>query len=416
MTARRGEFLENLLKSADPRGGSKDVTVAQLLDGAMRQIDTLAKSEPLVAASMLELIAETDNGLGRNPEGLAANARALELLRANGGSALNLSAALTTRGELLNREGRYHDAETPLREAISLVEHERGAEKQLALALDDLGGVYEESREKDSEAVLKRSIEVYRRGGAALASSAAAADPVANLGVLYYNEGRFEEATRYMREAVEMLRKSLPRDHPDLLNDEYNYASALEENGQPATAEPIFRELLESYRRVLGPQNIDTLMAQQGLANNLLRQQRYPEAMAMALPAAQGLSAVAGDEHQWTQAAWGVYGVAACLSGHGEEGLTALRRMAVLRRSGANATEWRKQISDVKLGTCLVALHRYEEAEPLLLSTVASLEAGRGTRYVLTQDAYRALHDLYAALGRPQESAKWQSKMLSAGP
>ena len=219
-----------------------------------------------------------------------------------------------------------------------------------------------------------------------------------------------------MRAAVEMRRKSLPPDHPDMMQAEYNYASALEQNGQVAAAEPVFRELLASYRRVEGPQHVDTLTAEQGVANNLLRQGRYPEAMTMALEAAQGLSAVAGEEHQWTQTAWGVYGVAACLSGHGEEGLKALRRVAELRRSGADATDWRKQITDVKLGTCLVALHRYEEAEPLLLSTVASLEAGRGARYVSTQDAYRALHDLYAALGRPQESAKWQSKMLSAGP
>jgi tetratricopeptide (TPR) repeat protein len=415
MTAQRGEFLENLLKSADPRGGSKDITVAQLLDGATRQIDALAKGEPLVAVSMLELIAETDNGLGHYAEGLAANARALELLRANGGSAINRSAALTTRGELLLKQARNHDAETPLREAVSLVEHERGAEKQLALALDDLGAAYQDSREKESEVLFKRSVEIYRRGGAALASSAAAADPVANLGVLYFNEGRMEEATRYMREAVEMRRKSLPRDHPDLMNDEYNYASALEQNGQAAAAEPIFRELLASYQRVLGPQHIDTLMAQQGVANNLLRQHRYAEAMAMGLPAAQGLSKFAGDEHQWTLTAWGVYGVAACLSGHGEEGLKALRRAAVLRRSAADATDWRTQITDVKIGTCLVALHQYEEAEPLLLSTVASLEAGRGARYISTQDAYRALHDLYAGLGRTQESAKWQSKILSAG-
>ena len=415
MTAQRGAFLENLLKSADPRGGSKDITVAQLLDGALSQIETLARSEPLVAASMLELIAETDSGLGRYPEGLAANARALELLGADGGSVINRSAALATRGELLFKQGHSHEAETPLRQAVSLVEDERGAEKQLALALDDLGVAYQESREKESEALFKRSIEVYRRGGAALASSSSASDPVLNLGVLYYNEGRSEEATRYMRQAVEMRRRSLPPDHPDMLNAEYNYAAALEQNRQVAAAEPIFRELVASYRRVLGPQHIETLLVQQAVANNLLRQQRYPEAMAMALPAAQGLSTVAGEQHQWTLTAWGVYGVAACLSGHGDEGLKALRRVALLRRSGADATDLRTQITDVKIGTCLVALHQYEEAEPLLLRTVASLEAGRGAGYLSTQDGYRALRDLYAGLGRPQDAAKWQSKMLPPG-
>jgi tetratricopeptide (TPR) repeat protein len=415
MTARRGEFLEGLLKSADPRSGKRDITVAQLLDASATQIETLAASEPLVAASMLSLVAETNEGLGRFAEGLNANTRALELLRKEGAGAPALSAALATRGELLILSGRYHEAEAPLREAIALVEHERGAEKQLALALDDLGAAYQESREKDAETLFKRAMAVYQRGGAALASSSAATDVVANLGVLYYNQGRDAEALSYLRQAVDLRRKLLPPDHPDLMDAEYNYSKALERSGQVTAAEPILRNLFASYTRVLGPRHVDTLMAAQGVAQNLLKQQRYAEAMAIALPAAQGMSAVAGEEHQWTQSAWGVYGVAACLSGHGEEGLAALRRVAVQRRSGADATDWRKQITDVQIGQCLVAMRRYEEAEPLLLTTVAALESGRGRGYVSTQDGYKALRDLYEALDRPQESAKWQAKLLPAG-
>jgi len=132
----------------------------------------------------------------------------------------------------------------------------------------------------------------------------------------------------YFRQAVDLRRKILPPDHPDLMDAEYNYSKALERSGQVTAAEPILRNLFASYTRVLGPRHVDTLMAAQGVAQNLLKQQRYAEAMAIALPAAQGMSAVAGDEHQWTQSAWGVYGVAACLSGHGEEGLAALRRLA----------------------------------------------------------------------------------------
>jgi tetratricopeptide (TPR) repeat protein len=411
MTARRGEFLEGLLKSADPRGGKRDITVAQLLDASASQIDSLASSEPLVAASMLSLVAETNEGLGRYAEGLTANGRALELLRAQGGSAADISSALSTRGELLMLSGRYHDAETPLKEAISLVEHLPGAEKQLALALDDLGAAYQESREKDSEIMFRRSIEVYRRAGAKLASSAAAADPVANLGVLYYNEGRYADAITAMRQAIEMRRKSLPPDHPDVLDAEYNYAAALEHEGKIQAAEPILRDLLASYTRVLGPKHINTLMTASGVAHNLLRQGRYQEAMTMALPAAQAMSATAGDAHQWTQTAWGVYGVAACLSGHSDDGLAALRKVALERRAGVDATDWRTQITDIQIGECLVALHRYAEAEPMLKSAVKALEAGRGADYVSTQDGYRALRDLYAGLGRTQESVQWQSKL-----
>jgi tetratricopeptide (TPR) repeat protein len=412
MSARRGEFLQALLKSADPRGGgNRDVTVAQLLDGSARQIESLTRQEPLVAASMLGFVAETNLDLGRLSQGLAASTREIELLRAHDGRSADLSAALSLRGRLFMKSGRYREAEAPLLEAIARVEHLHGAEKQLGEALDDLGAAYQDSeREPEAELMYKRALDVYRKDSKAFGVEAS--DPVANLGVLRYNEGRYAEAAVYMREAVEIRRKYLPRDDPDMLDAEYNYASSLERNHQARAAEPIFRELLTSYERRLGPDHEDTLIARQGLAHDLLTQERYAEAAAEALPAAEGLSRSVGDDHDWTQTAWGVYGAAACLGGQAEAGLTALRRVAMLRRNSTTANNWRRSISEVQLGICLVALGDDAEAEPLLLNAVKALEGFRGTSYDHTQTGYRALRDLYLNTGRADEAAMWQNKIL----
>jgi tetratricopeptide (TPR) repeat protein len=411
MAARRGEFLERLLNSADPRLGGRDVTVAQLLDTAVPQIEPLVAQEPRVAASMLGLVAETNRGLGRYPAGLEANARELALLRANGGGALELSEALSLRGELLISSGRSREAVAPLEEAMHLAERQPGASKQLGAALDDLGAALEDSgNDPQAESMYQRAVDVYRHAGPGFAASVAF--PLANLGVLRYNQGRYEESAVFIREALAIDRKYLPRDHPDLLGAEYNYAATLEHSHRASEAEPIFRELLESYRRVLGPDHVDTLLAQQGLAHNLLKQRRYAEAAATALPAAEGLSRVAGDSHEWTQVAWGVYGVAACLAGQGDAGLKALRRVAARQGQSADANNWRVQMTDVQIGTCMVALRRYAEAEPLLLKSIALLETQRGANFDHTQTGYRAMRDLYAGLGRPAEAAKWQAKLL----
>jgi tetratricopeptide (TPR) repeat protein len=413
MTARRGEFLENLLKSADPRGGSKDITVAQLLDGAMRQIDGIAKTEPLVAASMLELIAETNNGLGHYPEGLTANARALELLRANGGSAISLSEALTTRGKLLLLNGHFLGAEPLLREAVALVEHQRGAEKQLAEALDALGELLNAlGHSGEAESTLMREIDVHRRSGHAFGALEAAA--YGNLSAIRHDQGRDAESLAYLRQALEIQRKYLPEDHPDLLVIEYNYAASLEYNHQAAAAEPIFRQLIASHQRVLGPDHNETWMDHQGLAHNLYAQQRYAEAAAEALPAAQALSHSLGDENLWTQVAWGTYGLAACRSGQGEAGLAALQRLAVVRNKRYGATDWHVYSTDVQIGTCLVALKRYAEAEPLLLDAIAELVKTKDKWAGRIEAAYEALRDLCAATGRPAEAAEWQSKIIVA--
>jgi hypothetical protein len=65
----------------------------------------------------------------------------------------------------------------------------------------------------------------------------------------------------------------------------------------------------------------------------------------------------------------------------------------------------------VQIGTCLVALHRYAEAEPLLLRSAPILEKDRGARFDRTQAAYKALGELYANTGKPAQAAEWQSKL-----
>jgi len=409
MTARRGEFLENMLKSADPRGGSRDITVAELLDASMQRIDSMADKEPLVTASMLGLIAETDNGLGRSDQGLVANTRELELLRANDGRKLDIVDALTARGLLLEESGRYREAEAPLREAIAMVEHERGAEAHLADALAGLGrSLANTKREAQAEATFKRTIDIFRSIG----DWPATALPLANLSVLFGNEGHYAESVAYSRQAIEIQEKYLPADHPDLLLSEFNYAGALANNHQFIEAEPILRKLIVARLRVLGPDNKFTLVAQYGLADNLYEQHRYSESAATALPAAQGLTRVAGEEHPYTIAAWGTYGLSACLNGEGETGLAALHRVESARRTSLGAEDWHTLSTQVSIGMCLVSMRRETEAEPTLLRAVAGLESARGANFHRTQAGYQTLRELYTQTGRTAEASRWQAKIL----
>lgn len=412
MAARRGEFLESLLKSADPRLGRRDVTVAQLLDASLHKLDDLSIKEPLAAASMLGLVAETNRGLGRYQDGLNANTRELNLLRAHGGSTADLSAALINRGRLLQENGQTSGAEGPLREALKLLEREHGAPKQLAEAQDALGTVLTNSgREREAENSYRSAINLYRRAGGP--SAALAAYPLDNLGVLLANEGRYTEAAAANREALEIQRKNLPPGHPDLLSSEMNYASSLVSAHQAAAAEALFRDVIAVRLRVLGPDHKDTLIAQTELADDLFEQHRDEEAAAVERPAAEGLARVVGDRHPWTLAAWGTYGIAACRSGQ-EEGLVVLQRVKQARAQLYGDNDWHTLSTEVAIGTCMVTLHHYAAAEPLLLQAAAGLETVRGTSFHRTQAAYQALHDLYAGMQRTEDADRWQTKILPA--
>jgi len=406
--ARHRDFLSRLILAADPRLGERNVTVAELMDIAPQQLEGLAAKEPLVAASMLGTIAETDRGLGRYAKGLDANARELELLKAHDGSGLDLAAALLQRGELLNKSERQREAETVLREALALVERRRGAETQLGNILTELGVALANSgREAQAESMYRRAIDLFESRH----DDFSAAFPLADLGTLRYAQGRYSEAADALSHALEIELRYLPPDNPDLLDAESN-AAAMIERTNPAAAEAIFRRVLETDQRVLGPDHLETLSAQHDLASNLYAQRRYQEAATMALSAAQTSSRVLGADRELTRQAWALYGISSCLAGDGVVGLKALRQVAA-QQQGSDSLE-RQQMTDVQIGTCLVALRQYSQAEPLLLNAVTGLESERGPAFDHTQQGYRALRDLYLASGRAPRAAQWQAKIVAA--
>jgi tetratricopeptide (TPR) repeat protein len=409
VAARRGEFLERMLKSADPNTGNKDVTVAELLDSAAKQLAVNSSDDPLGSASIYELLAETDDNLGRSAEGLMASDRALALLREGGGRSADIATSLITRGELLRNAGRYLEAQAPLQEAIRRLRGVRGREDALADGYDQLGMSLANagSHEREAEAAYRTSIAIYDSVGSAHVGS-----PMGNLGTLFATEGRYQESILLVRAGLAKLQSVLAPDHPDILSFKNNLAGMLVNDHREAEAEPLFRQVWASRLRILGPDNPYTLFTALSLADDLSEQHRFTEAATIARPAAETLERVAGADHAWTLYGWNVYGVAACANGQGEEGLEALRRTLAGREKRYGAADWRSTSSRLAIGSCLVEVKRYAEAEPMLLQTVKDFEKSRGATFHRTQAGYQSLRDLYLGLGRPEDAKVWGSKIL----
>jgi serine/threonine-protein kinase len=410
MAARRGEFLESLLRSADPRLGRRDVTVADLLDSAAAQLHRKLGSEPLTEASMLGMIAQTNSGLGRFPEGLAANERQLTILRAFGGDAADIGRALAMRGELLAAQGKWSEAEPVLREGVAVL-RPLPADAELCAALNTLGSVYAHSnREHDAEATYREEIALETQCGAD--PQQRLMYPYRSLAVLMDELGRYEEAAAYGRRALELARQSLPADHPDLLNIQTNYAGTLVNVKRGAEAEPLLREVIAAQTRVDGAGHKDTLLAQYSLADLLLGMQRDAEAAELAQSVAQGLESALGPDNTYTLGARLMYGTAICNLGSHEAGLAVLQRVEATRRRILPAGAWLTEAAAVGVGSCLIRAHRYRQAEDVLLTAVGALETSRGAGFRRTQQGYAALRDAYLGMGRPDEASRWSKKLL----
>jgi tetratricopeptide (TPR) repeat protein len=409
MAARRAEFIETLLASADPGSGKPSLTVPALLDSAAEDLDRKLGGEPLVEASMLGLIARTNSSLGRFPEGLAASDRELVILRAVGGSDLEMGRALSTRGQLLREQGKWPEALPPLQKAVSLLRKQRSP-MDLCRALDTLGVVLAHSnQEKAAEGIYQEEIALEAVADAEL--RAQRVHPLYALTVLMGELGRYAEAATYGKQAMALAQETLPETNPDYLSIKVAYADTLESTQKSVEAEPLLREVMATQTRILGAQHKATLLTGLALVNNLLDQHRDADAAAAALPLARSLETALGADNLYTLSAWNQYGNAACNSHSEKEGLQALRLVEAARQRIYPAGSWPISSTALAIGTCLYKARQFAEAESTLLAAVSGLEASRGPSFNRTQDGYRVLRDFYTTLGRPDQAATWGAKL-----
>ena len=80
-----------------------------------------------------------------------------------------------------------------------------------------------------------------------------------NVGESYYLIGKYQEAERMYRQALELMRKVLGMEHPSTLNSMNNLALALVNQGKYEEAEQMHRQALELREKVLGKEHPLTL-------------------------------------------------------------------------------------------------------------------------------------------------------------
>jgi predicted Ser/Thr protein kinase len=411
VAARRGAFLESLLKSADPSDGTQPSTVAALIDSAAESVAQKFADDPLVEASMLATIARTNIGLGRFPAGHAANDRQLALLRDHGGSPQAIGEALTLRGELYRGEGKWRESEATLRQAVALLRPLK-APAALCEALDNLAAaLIFVNGEPEGERVLREEIAIESHAGTALQYQHMIADITYSI-MLGNDLGRYAEAAFYGKQAWDIARQILPVDNSDRLSAEQTYAGTLVNMHRASEAEVLFRDVLDRRIRVQGPSHHDTLVSQLALAENLMELDRNSEAAAIAADAAGLLESQFGPENNYTLSALTYYGIAACESQQEAAGLVALERVQAVRRHLLPSSNRWNYIASTGVGICLTNLRRYGEAETALLAGARGLEALRGAAFHWTQVSYQALSDLYHITHRPGDSALWSAKLI----
>jgi serine/threonine-protein kinase len=266
----QAQFLAGMFQSAAPEESrGQTITARTLLDRGAERIDRELSNEPEVRASLLEVIAEAYHGLGAFDRSQALARQAFALARQNQGA---YSDDAVKSGELLAvlelDQLHYDQAERLLRELIATQQKaHKGEDPQTARLMAWLGQCLSWADKDDAAiAVLRQTLAIDRKNGPDQGS-----DTRNYLGEVLKRKGNLEEAKQLFQESVEINRRTRPGSASYAVSL-HNMATTLIDAGDIFGAERELREVLEIRRRILGSQHPDLTGTLNNLGRVLLRQ------------------------------------------------------------------------------------------------------------------------------------------------
>src|SRR5262249_34703021 len=105
-----------------------------------------------------------------------------------------------------------------------------------------------------------------------------------NTGMVLQKQGKLSEAEPYFREILQTRRRVPGQEHTDTVLAAFRMGDLLRELGRFAEAEPLLREAIEKGRRVWGAEPFRTLCSTCSLASLCEAQGRYQEAFDLLAP------------------------------------------------------------------------------------------------------------------------------------
>ncbi|KAK4164656.1 putative kinesin light chain, partial [Cladorrhinum sp. PSN259] len=124
-------------------------------------------------------------------------------------------------------------------------------------------------------------------------------------GLLYYEEGRWEEAEKLFMQVMESCKTKLGTDHPDTLRGMANLASTYRKQGRWEEAEKLKVQVMETRKIKLGADHPDTLASIGSLASIYRKQGRWEEAEKLEVQVMETSKIKLGADHPDTLASIG---------------------------------------------------------------------------------------------------------------
>ena len=450
------QFMLNLFEGGDGVAGpADDLRVITLVERGVLEARALS-AEPRVQADLYRTLGGIYQKLGKFADADALLQQALGLLRGLGGpDDPGVGDAMVDLALLRVDQAELDEAERFARDGLRIAQ--RGSSRSdsgLARATAALGQVLEARGDyRGAVAAAEEAVQLYSREGTLTAEAAAALGQLADS---HHYLGDYEQADRINARVLEQSRALYGHDHPRVADVLVNLGASQADRGRYAEAEAFYREAIGVLTKFYGADHFRAASAMTMLGRVLVYQKAFEEGVPMLTRALAVQERVHGPSHPRVASALNDLGSAALQQGRLDEADARFSRMLgiygqvygpdhyligiatsnlasvrteqkaypeaerLYRKAiriyerAQSPTHLNTGIGRVKLGRVLLRQRRHVEAEAELLAGYTIL-AGQATPSVSWLQAARTdLADVYDALDRPAEAAKYRAEFESA--
>lgn len=246
------DFVVNLLQQNYPENSKgEEVTVRQVLDQSISQIDELEKA-PEIKGKLLQVIGHAYRSIGQPDQAAPLLERSIDILETNDIENTDLARTYDVFGIITRDLGNYDEARQYLEKSVdmyqSLGETQTG---EYAKALKNLSYVMRlqsdyEQASKTIEQALSVERKIYEAPDVNLAET------LYILASIYRYQGDYEQAISTQLESLDMLLQLVDGPHPGVSANYNNLAILYKTQGDTAEAKKYYLKSLDMARTLHG--------------------------------------------------------------------------------------------------------------------------------------------------------------------
>jgi CHAT domain-containing protein/Tfp pilus assembly protein PilF len=355
--------------------------------------------------------------LGKYPEAEKLYKLALpifEKAKPTAPSIRDLARTLIGLGRVYEHEGRYAEAQTTQKRALSIVESAPDSDQMVVSeAIEDLGNAsYGEGRYAEAEDYYKRALAIREKGSDPI-SQRAVSQTLNLIANVYMRTGRFSEAEPLLKRAIDIQEKIAGPSHPDVAKSLTNLAEFYRLTGRYAQAEPLQRRALDIQEKPLGPDHPHVGVTLNNLALTYFSWGRYTDALPLYERSVAIQEKALGKDHPQVALSLNNLGLTYMRLGRYGEAEPVLKRALAIREKVLP-----KDHPDIaqSLGN-LAADYRYAgraaEGLPLLQRAIAIMEKNYGPEHLYVTYSLTATANADVALKRYAEGEPFAKRSLA---